>query len=246
MSEIASLSPNYTANSAKITMTDGYTVINGSHYKIVNGYVHKRTEPASIPTKDILNVGRQTLRRKKALVFGLILFGTLLIAYGVLGQIGKSLSLRDTAIAAGKGDPQAQLRLMLSFISYGNQLGETVYGDDFFDSFVIDGDILTADDYAIMFDFMGITADAYDIYDDFVEWSSVAAGRFSNLSSFDFVRYTIYAVLAVGCVFFIIDYTFRPIQTLRIMAIGGDFAVRMKDYDRFSAEQFIKNYYDNC
>ena len=96
MSEIAKLIPQGENPSARITITNEFTVINGEHYRIVDGYVHKQDSPATVKTKDILNVEKQKIRLKKMLVRSLILFGIIPVLFAVSGWIQTAVKVKNT------------------------------------------------------------------------------------------------------------------------------------------------------
>jgi hypothetical protein len=116
MSEAITLFPEDGADYARITVTEEHTVINGSHIQVSNGYTHKKVNAATVSTKDILSVERQTLRIKRFLVIGLVLFGFIFVVYGIFDIIGRVL------IITGDDDRAA----MELFISY---YGDEIFGD---------------------------------------------------------------------------------------------------------------------
>lgn len=84
MSGNIELFPLGNADSARITITDEYAVLNGVHLQFSNGYIYKRNT-SSFLTKDILSVERQKSRNKRFLVTGLVLFGILSLLFGIFG-----------------------------------------------------------------------------------------------------------------------------------------------------------------
>ena len=96
------LFPQEGADSARITISDEYTMVNGKHFRIVDGYVHRQSKAVSVKTKDILSVERDTLRFKKMLVSGLVLFGLLVLVFQGVQYINGVLAAKravDTAVA---------------------------------------------------------------------------------------------------------------------------------------------------
>ena len=95
MKTITELFPQTNDESARITMTNEFTIINGSHMQISNGFLHKKENPSSVITKDILSIERQKLRKKRLLVISLTLFGFCLILNTIFGQAGRILAFED-------------------------------------------------------------------------------------------------------------------------------------------------------
>lgn len=79
-----------TSDSANLTMTSDYLVINGKHYQVKNGYLYRRETPGSIPVKDILSMEYLMMRSKRMFII-FILFMSLVI-FGSVG-VGKVLTV---------------------------------------------------------------------------------------------------------------------------------------------------------
>jgi len=236
MIEITKLFPENGNDSARITMTNEHTVINGAHFRISNGYTHKQASPATIETKDILSIERQVLRKKRLLVVGLSLFGILLILFGIFGQIERYFTVQ----AAAEGDPKAQLRVLVDL--YGGTIGRELLYDDFAEMF--QHDTLDWDDWLFFLETAEITLDAHDAYDKYMDLGTAATGDFSKIRLFHVIKYLTYAILFIPSVLCVGLYTFQPLSILRVKALGGDFAVETKHYQNNDIERFIAKYYN--
>ena len=91
------LLPRSNADSAQITRTDERAVIDGSYSRISNGYFYRRKGVVSIEATDILFIAREKHRRKRLLVAGLVLFGFVLMTYGLAGAMGQFFLFNDLA-----------------------------------------------------------------------------------------------------------------------------------------------------
>jgi hypothetical protein len=54
----------------------------------------------------------------------------------------------------------------------------------------------------------------------------------------------LYAGLFIGSSYFMMRYAIKPLHVLRISAMGGDFAVEVKNYKDSHINRLIKSYYD--
>jgi Leucine-rich repeat (LRR) protein len=81
--------------------------------------MYKRKAAATISAKDILSVERQTLRAKRFLVIGLVLFGLIFVVQGIFGAAERVLTMNATT----DGDENAALDFVLS------QYGDILFGD---------------------------------------------------------------------------------------------------------------------
>ena len=85
--------PNTGSSSAHITLTDEYIVINGGHQKILNGYSSAQHSAVSVARADVLGLEKQTLRDKRKLVIGMVLFGFAVLLQGILDSWGTAIEL---------------------------------------------------------------------------------------------------------------------------------------------------------
>lgn len=72
-----------TPQSANITLTNEYLVVNGPHYSIFNGYISSTKETKAIKVKDVLNIEYVTLRSKRLLMAFVILMS--IVIFGSTG-----------------------------------------------------------------------------------------------------------------------------------------------------------------
>lgn len=77
-------------DSAKLTITPDYLVVNGKHYQVKNGYLYRRETPGSIPIKDILSMEYLTMRSKRMFIIFILLMS--LVIFGSVG-VGKVLTV---------------------------------------------------------------------------------------------------------------------------------------------------------
>lgn len=68
--------------SADIILTNQYLLINGCHYRIKNGYIHKEKQPVSILVNDVLNMEMVKMRSKRLLIVFIIMTSLLLLKAG--------------------------------------------------------------------------------------------------------------------------------------------------------------------
>jgi len=239
--KIAELFPKG-GNSARITITAEHTVINGKHYRIVDGYVHKRNKPATVKTKDILNIERQTLRLKRMLVYSLILFGLIPVIFGAsrtvqpliatARSVGQAVTFADyvmntdpTEVFGSMADElteEAKNALITAIIEYaaGNEAVSA---------------------YRNISEVYGQARDKYEIA------QRAASGDYSGLMPW-VVRGLSIVMCAgafIGSVVFMVRYMLKPLRVLRISALGRDFAVEVRYYNGGEVEKLIKGYYSN-
>ena len=217
MSRAVELFPKENADSARITMTNEHTVINGAHYKISNGYLHKHAVATSVATKDILSIERQKLRNKRLLVIGLVLFGLLLLIPSAFSMINRAVFINN--LVSGDEAAIAELqRVYLRYVIFGNM--------------EIIGEVLDSADSLYTFaDRTESTIEALD-------------GDLPVSSSLNTTRNVLYVILFIPSAVCVGMYTLKPVLMLRIKAMGGDFAVETRYYTSETIDGLIGAYYD--
>jgi hypothetical protein len=280
------LFPQEGADSARITITDEYTMVNGKHFRIVDGYVHRQSKAVSVKTKDILSVERDTLRFKKMLVSGLVLFGLLVLVFQGVQYINGVLAAKravDTAVAHANEFLSKNPYELLDEM-FGDDVNEwmegvktavvvtmfeiasrQVLGDDFTNMAVkgfyaykeIEGlpDRLAEEfqnqiENSVFSSIEDINrAAGFDIfaaYDEaqerFEQANRIASGDF-GLGALNVLLIVLCLGLLGGSVVCIGKYAVSPLYVLQISAIGGDFAVEVKNYDSSQVNKLINKYY---
>jgi hypothetical protein len=283
MSNISQLVPQQESNSARITITAEHTVINGEHFRIVDGYVHKQNKPATVKTKDILSIERQTLRLKRMLVRSLILFGIIPLLFTVSGWIQSAIAIKNTVSHAH----------YVLFEANPEKLLEEMFGDriEELSKDIVDAVVAGIAEYALRQvvgdSIVDVAGGLYSTYNDILRdveqfsnqlvdetingvWDSVnAAAGFDVIAAYEeaqnkfevaqnranseiaflssgigAVFILMYAGLFFGSCFFMVQYAAKPLYVLRISAMGGDFAVEVKNYSEKQINKLINSYYN--